>query len=147
MAPLCACLCACVCCTRVSGYAAHRKQTAARIHFPTHTHRHTHTEIQPHTGQTAAHTRKTHTHTKPQRSSTQYAAVFSNVRYTHFPQTPKTHTHNFPTHMKNKHSHEKHPHTKTNAHSLDLSHTRSLATTSKRLFDGDSPVCEALSVG
>lgn len=30
-----------------------------------------------------------------------------------------------PTHMKNKHSHKIHPHMKTNAHSLDLTHTYS----------------------
>lgn len=31
-------VCVCICVARVSGYAAHRKQTAAKIHFPTRTH-------------------------------------------------------------------------------------------------------------
>lgn len=53
------CVRACMCYTRVSGYAAHRKQTAAKIHPP-----HTHTEIQPHTRLTAKDTEgKIHTPT------------------------------------------------------------------------------------
>lgn len=117
------CVSTSVCCAHVSGYATHRKQTAAIIHPPPPP-----TRKQPHTRPTAqeikskTHTNmKAHTHT-PYRTRAQCTTVFSNVMYTQL----RTQTHTLPlhskqthspTHMKNKHSHEIHPHIKTNAQS------------------------------
>lgn len=125
VAPVCLCAYVSVCIAHVSGYAAHRKQTATN---PLHTRGKTTTHTRP-----IADTKKakhTHTQTKPHSNSAQCTAVFSNVMYTHthrFVHIRRTlplhskHTHS-PTHMKNKHSHEIHPHMKT--HTVLISHTQ-----------------------
>lgn len=115
-------ICVCVYCTHVSGYAAHRKQTAANpLHTrgKTTTHkansRHkkskTHIDMNTHTNKTSLKqcpvhrcVLKCHVHTHR----------FVHIRRT-LPLHSK-HTHS-PTHMKNKHSHEIHPHMKTHTQS------------------------------
>ena len=53
------CVSTSVCCAHVSGYATHRKQTAAIIHPPT-----THTETTTHKDDSTRHKKQnTHTHT------------------------------------------------------------------------------------
>lgn len=114
-------LCVCVHCTRVSGYAARRKQTAAKIPLPPHTH----TETATHKTDSGRQERQRHTYVCTHKNPSELvpnAPLCSQMSCTHihpahFPYTPNTHS---PTHMKNKHSLEIHPHMKTTVHSLNL---------------------------
>lgn len=97
------CVSTSVCCAHVSGYATHRKQTAAIIHPPPHTHT---TRKQPHTRPTAQEIKsKTHTnmkaraHTHTPTEPVPNAPLCSQMscthnyahRHTHFPYTPNKH--------------------------------------------------------
>lgn len=103
VAPLCVRMYASVYCTRVSGYAAHRKQTAAKIPPQIHTH----TETQPHTHKADSRRHKrqkthryddTHTHKTPLNQRPMHRCVLKChvhthlcTHTTHFPYTPNTH--------------------------------------------------------
>lgn len=82
VAPLYVHVCMCVHCTHVSGYAAHRKQTAAKIHFPTHIHRNHHTQGQQR--KTQKHTdMNIHTHTQNPTELVPNAPLCSQMSCTH----------------------------------------------------------------
>lgn len=123
VAPVCLCAYVSVCIAHVSGYAAHRKQTATN---PLHTRGKTTTHTRPIADtKKAKHTHKQNlTQTVPSAPLCSQMSCTQTHRFVHIRRTlplHSKHTHS-PTHMKNKHSHEIHPHMKT--HTVLISHTQ-----------------------